>query len=46
MIGGMAGTTGGENVKEPDIAELLLSRQTLSTPVVPNGGETPHQYTS
>jgi len=46
MSDGMAGTPGGENVKVLDIAELLLSRQTLSTPVVPNGGEAPHQYTS
>jgi len=32
MTDGMAGTQGGENVKVLDIAELLLSRQTPSSP--------------
>jgi Fe-S oxidoreductase/nitrate reductase gamma subunit len=32
MTDGMAGTPGGENVKVLDIAELLLSRQSLTTP--------------
>ena len=32
MTDGMAGTRGGENVKVFDIAELLLSRQTPSSP--------------
>jgi len=34
MSDGMAGTPGGETIKVLDIAELLLSRQTL---VHPNG---------